>query len=341
MAENPEAFFTVTTHHAQRIFPSVLVWVLISLTPISITLAFCLLSWISFLATLQLAYWILRGLRVSPGIGFGSVIFLTAHWPIRYALSIPFQACDAFVYPLTLLTAVALLKNKLNWFLFLGVIGVLTRQNLFVLCGTGCCYLLFSRKEYKAFLYGSVFIAVFFVSSYYAGGGAFSSLRHHTVSNFSLDGILLGLLETQVIFLLSPFFFLLLFPQIYKILLEYWWLTLCAMITILQPLTNYLITDLDNTQRISYQGLWLFVLASAIFLNFVVKSRRVVLFYMSLPFIARFLQIVVSRYLMPDPFVMGYFSRQIALNCTSLIVLGIVVYSNFTNESDRHSKLET
>jgi hypothetical protein len=323
MALEPNAFFTITSpHHAQRVFPSLLVWVTTKLFNVEITPVFHALAGGSFLLTLLLVYWTLRCLKVSPGVAFGTTIFLNAHWPFRYNIGIIYQLTDAMLYPLALIMSILIVRKKENWFFLIGVISIFTRQNLLILACAGCSYLFFIERKKKYLFFLGVFISCFLWLTIYAGGGAFGAVAMFTFLNISLKEFFTACWETRVVFFLSPFVLVLMSRQTIYFVLNYWWITVYAVITILQPLTHYPLTGPDNAQRLFYQGLWPLVIVAGLILGNHLKHKRVITFYMILPFLYPIFSIIIFNRSIYD--FQLYLNRQIPIHLTNFVVLGLV-----------------
>ena len=134
MAQDPTTYGEVQGKYAQRVLPSLVVWMQSRLFGWDAAQGFQMLSAVAFQAFLLLFYVALRGRDVSRGVAFGTAVFMAiSAWPVPYSLGNIYQACDALAYPLGLLVIMATVVGAPVVAVAAGIAGVAVRQQLFVL----------------------------------------------------------------------------------------------------------------------------------------------------------------------------------------------------------------
>jgi len=287
LAENPISFSdrSIPGIHAQRIFGPILVWCLKNVLSISIDTAFRIVSDFSFVAFVFLFYSILRGAKVVPMIAFGTTVFsMISCWPATYSLANIYQVCDAMTYPLMLIMIILTVKRKINALFLVSMAGVLTRQPLFVMAFCSFLYLYTQDRKWRNILY-FVFIAILFLyTSLFAGYKALDGLLCCMVTNGKFSNILIGIKETQLPLLFSPFLLIFFNKDIFGYVKKYWWVALYAIIVIGSPFYIYFETLQQNVVRQIFQGIMPTFLLAGLLLNDTLKQFRVKLIYCILPF---------------------------------------------------------
>jgi hypothetical protein len=245
-----------------------------------------------------LFYLTLRIASVSPLVAFGTTLFaMSASWPMTYSLGNIYQANDAFVYPLALLMILATVSKRAGLLLALSVIGVLTRQNLFVFAVFAQMALVLETRKLLPALALAVVGVLFWLSSAYAGGGAVQSLGHHALFNW--HDALKGIREIEIWYLFSPFLLVLLDPRIARYAVRYWWIALFCIISIAQPLGAYRITGAPNAARIVAQGIFPLFLLAGILIEMRLSHPSLKGVYAVMPFLYGNAQLVFVKQRIP------------------------------------------
>ena len=260
LAADPFAFGDVAGIHAQRPLPCWIVYVLTRLSPLSPTAAFRTVSGLSYLAFLALVY---ISFRIHAGRAVtaltGTLFCAISGWPITYSLSNVYQACDAMAYPLSLSFILASVHRKHRTATVLGILGTLTRQQLFLLAILG--HLASWKATGNRRLFGSIAITgVVFTLLITATGqrGAVSLWGHTAGKILNVDDALKALWDTRAIVLISPFAGVLLaYPRmVLQYTLRHWWIAAFVVISTLQPMFAIHITGTSNAVRLAMLGLW-------------------------------------------------------------------------------------
>ncbi len=262
----------IHSHHAMRILPS---WAVsyLHVWGLSIHSAFLLLSGAAFWLTGFLSYQLFRTHSANRAwCLLGSMALLMPHWAMWIPLKTPYQASDAWVYVWTLLTIWAVERNAIVALFAVSVLGILTRQNCFVLAFFAYFYLwtqIALKQQWRVFRSlkawilvgnGMVLTALYgFLSHYYHAEG--SLLRHMTPTTSFWEA------KFWAFFIKDSHFFelwIMLIPwlilirgRIVSLCTQQWHWVAYASIVILQPIFAYSFTGYHNFVRIALQGVWI------------------------------------------------------------------------------------
>lgn len=260
MVDTPFDFSGVRGIHAQRPLPCWIVAAITRVTPLSPTAGFRLISGASYLAFLLLFYVTLRasGCRISTA-WTGSVLCGISAWPMTYNLSNVYQACDAMAFPLSLLLMWAVIGGRHRSALAFGIIGLLTRQQLFLLAILGYTYA-YSRSRNPIHLASiAITSCLFAILVLVAGEDGAGLLHEHTsdvLTRFQVAGR--ALMETRLPVLFSPFLLVLLvaYRSTWEAIRTNWWIAVFCLACLIQPLLAYEMTGPGNAVRLAMLGVW-------------------------------------------------------------------------------------
>ena len=250
----------IKPHHAMRVLPS---WGVAQLQMLGFSLhgAFLLLSSMAFALTGCLSYIFFR--RTSQNTLAclaGSLLLLVPHWAMLIPLKTPYQASDAWVYVWTILTFYAVQKRAVHYLAIISVLGILTRQNCFLLGGVAYLYLwTVMPDKWIPLLYLGLITALYTgLSSFYGAKGAL--LHHITPSSEIFNGHFwwFFIQDSHVLSLftaLLPWIFLAR-KQVLSLAQRYWYAVLYASLVMAQPFFAYAFTGYHNFVRIALQGSW-------------------------------------------------------------------------------------
>ena len=259
MADDPGALFRVAAIHAQRPLPPLLVWGLGHLG-VEPAVGFHLLSASAFHLFLPFFFLALRAAGAGPSIAFGTAVFLAVSaWPVPYALSNVYQACDALAYPLGLAIVVGVALGRPGLTTAAALAGAATRQQL-VLLGVAALLEGYRRSGRRAWLVGAALVASLFATLVLTvgdGGGA-SRWSHTGAVAGRLGTAVRATLETRLPVLLSPFLLLLLVDAraVARYAAREWWVALYAVAAVVQPLLAFSSTGASNAVRLAMLGVW-------------------------------------------------------------------------------------
>lgn len=264
-------------HHAMRFLPSLLAKGLHFLG-LSIEHSFLLLSGGAYVLTGWLSFWVLRKMQVDKVLALsGALLMLSFHEGLKVSLVDPYQACDAFVYPLLLgLFYSTHIKNtKAVW--ALGLLSIIVRQNLVIFAILCLLKLFFESKSKKALFAMGTIVSLYTASQIYFGAtGMFVMLM--SPPNGFLDFPYWGwvLLDSQLINLLFPIvpFLFYCWRQSYQFLASNWHVLIYGIIVVGQPLLGYHWTG-NNFPRLASQGVFWLAFMVPIVLNQIKTSPNV------------------------------------------------------------------
>ena len=274
MAEHPiDSREKVTSHHYQRILPSLIVWVFCKATGLPVPMGFIILSRAFFLFLVLQIFLILVYFLQNPFFAAVlSFVLLFASWPLSYNIINIWQLTDLLTFIFALLLAWAIYKKNFSLFFTCSFLAIFTRQNLMVLVAMGNLFFIFdalqgrvSSVSMRKMILGVFILMVLVVFSFFVvvkdkGAGA----AYHLFA-FEFGGI--GLKAISVPFyLLSPFLLALVFhaKKVVTLAIQLWPITIFALVTIFQPYSFWLPTGIDNAMRIMAPGIFLLGLLLAV-----------------------------------------------------------------------------
>lgn len=250
-------------HHGMRVLP-VLLARGIHVLGVDPTTAFQIVSG-SFYILLGLAvYWVLRREKQAPWVAFAfSLLCLAPDQAMRISLQLVYQACDMMTYLFTLGILYSSFKRRVDFIFILSLLGILTRQNLFILGELSLIYCFTQRLSIKPIIYAFLLaLGYFSLQVYYHATGIFGALLHPPEGYFTVSHLWHIVIESKVLALFVPLIPFLFFSSraLVQFFIRYWHAALYMMIVIGQPLLAYHLTG-NNTQRLALQGVWVLFLA--------------------------------------------------------------------------------
>lgn len=250
-------------HHGMRIFPVLLVRVLMWFG-LSLETSFHVISGSSYALFGAMSYWFIYQITRHHRYAISwALLLLSLHHAIRIPLYLVYQANDALVYPIGLGILIATYHKKLPFVLLLSLIGIFTRQNMFVLSFLSLLYLFKQDRGLKpALTLCGITVLYMLLQSYYGAHGVFQSLLSPPDSFFSISRIGQILIESQFLELwlvLVPFM-LFGIREVLTFFQKHWHWFLYAGITAFQPLVGYHLTG-NNLPRLALQGVFVVGLA--------------------------------------------------------------------------------
>lgn len=254
------------SHHAMRVLPIFMVRALM-LLGFSMDAGFHIVSGGALMLFSLGVYAFIRYFTKSSVWAFAwSLLLVTLHSAMRVPLDIIYQANDALVYPLGLAMLAAAHANRVGLTFVLAILGVLTRQNLFVLSFFSMSSLALNNRDIRALIgTGVVFCSYFVLQKFYGANG--SILNHFTPQGdfFSLSHQWSILVESQFLELWIVFapFLLTSGKQLFKFFKDNWHWPMYTAVVVAQPYLAYHMTG-NNFARIALQGVWVIALAVAI-----------------------------------------------------------------------------
>jgi hypothetical protein len=286
MAVDPLAYFgNLPPHHAQRALPSLAVWLLSSLTGLSVDAAFLLVSTLGVATAHAALYALLRRLSVFALPALVTVLLAgLSQWPVLYPLRNVWQACDAWGMALSALMVLATVEGRWKRMTVLAVLSVFVRQNLLVLGGAALLHLAL-RNHSRLALWGlAPLLAAFGLNTLLAGGGAGQVLFNHVAGRLvSLSSLLDALFSADVPWLALPLLPLLLTRESVKAFTASWWLSLFVLATLGQALLVAHLSGIENTQRLVMPAFWILTVFAAPAIRSLCENRVMALLYASTP----------------------------------------------------------
>lgn len=180
-----------------------------------------------------------------------------------------YQATDALAYPVSLGIITLAMANRWRWVFLLSLVGIATKQNLFVLSTLALAYLWIRNRDRSArveIATLAVLSVSFYVglSQYYGASG--------TVARHFLPRAGAGLLDRTIGFAVREGLLALFLPLIplllwygrdaVRFLVRYWFVGVYVVIAVAQPILSY--TTGGNLQRVALHGVWPVYLAVAL-----------------------------------------------------------------------------
>ena len=306
MAMHPPSILDgIVSPYAQRPLPSLLVWGGIKISNLSLSQVFLIFNHSIFIIFLPLVYYALRSCHVPLEIALGTSLFCgISFWPVTNYLVDIYYACDALTYPLSLIMIMLTIKRKLLPLFIVSVLGVMTRQQLFILAFFSFSFLYFEEKTPQALISLVLILIIFSTLTLMIGENGVSILAKHSVLRiFNFGDTIKGIIRTKLPIMFSPFLLLLICLPVQTIsyMKEYWWVTFFALITIMQPLFSYEITGFFDSQRLSMMGVWLFFILAGLLLRDNLKTRWAKWVYAGLPLLYGTEHLNILKHAYPSP----------------------------------------
>jgi len=279
MAENPLSFFTIQrTHHAQRVFPSLLVSAIHYTFGFSIQDIFYWVTRFALAGALVLFYRVFRAHKVPAPLCLAVILFFLAHGQFKYLLHNAYQLPDCLIYPFSMGLIILTCRGSRHFLLVLSIFSLMTRQNLFFLAI--CCHLyLYMKTRDKTMIYYTVIVLTLFVClCLFAGDGSTKNPELNLI-NPLLTGfdqwVLLLKLFIKSFYFTSPFLIILLlnFKVVYAYFLRYWWVAPFVLVAVVLPLLVNWDWEESNSKRLSFPGFWYFFLLCGFILSKTAKAK--------------------------------------------------------------------
>lgn len=253
-------------HHAMRVLPALLARVFHQMG-FSPTTSFQIVSGLSYCLLGVCVFWFLRKFKQSNWVAFAfALLCLAPHPAMRISLQLVYQSCDMMTYPITLGLIYCSFKNRVDGIFILTLLGILTRQNLFILGELSLLFCFCKELKIKTALYAIVLgIAYFSLQSYYNASGVFSALLHPPEGYFTVSHLSTIFIESKLIELVIPLipFIIFSFRELIRFFIQYWHLAIYMAIVVGQPMLGYHLTG-NNFQRLALQGVWVLFIACAL-----------------------------------------------------------------------------
>lgn len=271
----------IAGHHAMRVLPAFLAGALEQLG-MNLELAFRLLSGGCYVAFGLLTFWFFRRFSVKPLVAFGfTLLCLAVHHAMRIPLQLVYQTCDIMVYPFCILMIYCSLKQHTKGLLLLSLLGILVRQNLFILGVLSLLYCFWQTKQSRVLVYAVIVtIAYSTLQWYYHATSTFTALLSPPDDFFSFTHLYFVLMDSNILELLVPLLpFMVIYAKSLVIAMwRYWHLTLYMAITVGQPLLAYHMTG-NNLPRLALQGaIGLYILTGMVSVKYTWSRAQITLF---------------------------------------------------------------
>lgn len=253
-------FPEIPSHHAMRFLPS---WgaALLVYMGASDTLAFQILSGSGFIGFAGLCYFTFRTVfKGSQQRAFAfSLITVFSHEAMKIPLSLVYQSCDMWTYPIGILLILCTLNRQYLGLLGISLLAITTRQTLFVLSVFCWGYALQTPQNKPLKWAGGLAIVLAYISlTHYFQATSVFKLLLHPPEGFFVPSHLLGILvQSKLLDLwvpISPFLLIAFYPTLGH-LKKYWFIPAYMLIVIGQPFLAYHMTG-NNFQRLALQGVW-------------------------------------------------------------------------------------
>lgn len=253
----------VQGHHAMRILPPMIVN-LLTVFGLTKTQGFYLLSGLGYCLFGGAVYLFLIWQKINRLVALSiALLCLAPHPAMRIPLQLVYQSCDMLVYPWVLGMLVLSLQQKPKTLFIFSLLGILIRQNLFVLGVLSLLYCAGKKFHWAYVLYLFGLIAAYAVlQNYYHANDTFVQLLSPPEGYFKPSHLWWVLWDSRILELILPILPLLLIhaKSLFHWCLKYWHLTLYMAITVGQPFLAYHMTG-NNFPRLALQGAWLWYLA--------------------------------------------------------------------------------
>lgn len=255
----------VAGHHAMRILPAIVVW-LMTQVGASVQLGFQILSGSAYILFGVLLYGFLSQQNITKQLAFAvTLLALAPHEAMRVPLQLVYQSCDILVYPITLLLIHSSLQKRLWPVCLLSLVGILVRQNMFILGALSIIYCMQRSLSLRALMALLLLIACYSaLQIYYQASGTFVQLLSPPDGFFTLTHLQWVIVDSKILELFVPMLPFLIFflKPILSLVVRYWHVSLYVCITMGQPFLGYHLTG-NNFARLALQGAWIFYLAIA------------------------------------------------------------------------------
>lgn len=257
---------SIPGHHAMRVLPALLARAFHALG-FSPTTAFQIVSGMSYCLLGIGVYWVLRKFKQAPWVALAfALLSLAPHHAMRISLQLVYQSCDMMTYVFTLGIIYCSLKKQVEGIFVLSLLGIFTRQNLFVLGELSLLYCFCKEMKIKTAGY-AVLLGIGYagLQIYYHASGVFSDLLNPPPGYFTFSHLFQIFIESGLIELVLPIvpFLLISFKSLCTFFKQYWHLAIYMAIVVGQPMLGYHLTG-NNFQRLALQGVWVLFLACAL-----------------------------------------------------------------------------
>lgn len=253
-------------HHAMRLLPSMMAGILHNMG-LSLATAFRLLSDSMYVVFGAGVYWSLRQSKVNPWIALGfTLLCLAPHSAMRIPLQLVYQTCDMMTYPLSLFMIYFSCKEQGRWVFALSLIGIITKQNLFILGELSLLYCLINTRHWENGLYVVILAALYgFLQSYFQATSTFVALLQPPADFYSFSHLLWLIQDSKILELIIPIIPLIIWycKPLCIFLLRNWHIGMYVGIVVVQPLVGYHLTG-NNLPRLALQGIWIVFLVLGI-----------------------------------------------------------------------------
>lgn len=261
IAYNPE----LLSHHAMRILPPLVVQGL-QFLGLSTEGAFKLLSDSTYIVFGLLCFYVLRQyVKPITALAF-TLLCLAGHSAMRIPLQNVYQSCDMLVYPLSLLIVFFSLRHQTKWVFVLALVGILVRQNMFVLGVLSLAFLYWQQRQKTQLAAIVVLITAYAgLQAYYEATGDIAKMALAPEGFFTVEHIFWVINDSRILEIILPMLpiIALYYKGAIPFMLKNWHIPLYMAVVVGQPFIAYHLTG-NNFDRLALQGLWLVYLIAPI-----------------------------------------------------------------------------
>ena len=275
LAQDINNYFKVYHQVAMRVLPSFLAMLVSNIFSLSIFFSFKILTYIFFIILLLKTFFFFKKFNIPDYLAFSSVLIIFFfNNSVVYTIFNSYQLLDLMLYLFSLMIIEGAIFNKKYQLFIFSFLAIFTKEFLIMLILS--CYITnyLQQKDKKIFLSLLIVIFIFFMHYNYAGSLNFSShniteviIEDIGMFNNYINGAFTCLILNKNFLFFLPFIILLTNNDFINLIKNNSLIFLYMLIPVLISIFLYNLIGSQNFFRVCYQGFFIFVLFSLIFLT--------------------------------------------------------------------------
>ena len=273
LAENFNNYFVLDQQVAMRVLPSFLARIVGNTFSLNIYYSFKVLTYFFFFILLFKTFFFFKKFNSPDYLALSSVLIIYfSNNSVIYTIFNSYQLVDLLLYLFSIMIIEAAIFDKKKQLFIFSFLAIFTKEFLIMLIISGYLINYFNTKDKKNIIYFISILIIFFTHYYFAGS---LNLKDPNISKIIINDIglfknyfreaYLCLIQDRNYFFFFPFLFLILSVDFLKLIKKYFFLFLYMLIPVLISIFLYNHIG-ENFFRVYYQGFFIFVLFSLIFI---------------------------------------------------------------------------
>lgn len=274
LAENFNNYFILDQQVAMRILPSFLAKIVGNILSLNIYNSFKFLTYLFFFILLFKTFFLFKNFNLPSYLALSSVLIIYfSNNAVIYTIFNVYQLLDLLLYLFSIMIIEGAIFNKKKQLFIFSFLAIFTKEFLIMLIISGYIINFINEKNKKNIIYLIILLIIFFIHYNFAGSLNLkdlniSSIILHDISLFQnyFEEAYRCLIKDKNLFYFFPYLFLILNIEFIKFLKKFLFFFIYMSIPVLISIFLYQYIG-ENFFRVCYQGFFIFVLFSLIFVT--------------------------------------------------------------------------